>query len=187
MESSSHVSCVQPVSENVSTEVSVLEQSTLEELLQPWSVLAHLEASLVSFLLAIDLDLSELSSVLLAEQWSAVCSVEIVPVKSVSVGEKLLKQGIALSWAGVISQVVEVVRAVEAVILVQQALWDDVKVVQSLWESGEDVEVPVGGTVSNHESLKVDKEAFSSDVMLHVVLIDLPGHPWNVDSSVTLS
>jgi len=58
----------------------------------------------------------------------------------------VLREGNIIEW-------VEAFVIYEGVI---HTLGDDVEVVDSLWEWGGDIEIPVGGTISNHNTLKVD-------------------------------
>lgn len=94
---------------------------------------------------------------------------------------------IAFSWTTVVSEIVEVVDAVVLSHKVEIFLWDQVKVENGLWETWRDIKVPVGGTIANHHTLEVDVVSFSGLLNIFVVVVDLPGHVRNVNSSVTLT
>lgn len=83
-------------------------------------------------------------------------SVQIVPVKICGHVVDLGPERIARrSLLGSIELGVEVVVALVGFEVVQQTWGDDVEPSHSLGEAGLHIEVPVGGTVSDHKALKV--------------------------------
>jgi hypothetical protein len=118
-------------------------------------------------LLTIDVNLLESGRSLEKRKFSFSCSsskkaiirvnlsIEIIPVKSTCKVVDLFPSIIAQFGVIVCLNVVEVVVTIVCLESVKQVLWDDVKVVHDFWVSRRDIKVPVSGTISYDEALKI--------------------------------
>ena len=83
--------------------------------------------------------------------------------------------------------IVEGVHAVIAFVGVKEWLLNQVEMVQNIWERGVYVDVPLGGTITNNETLKIQLGLGLSDSNLLIVLVDLPSEVGDIDTSITLT
>jgi hypothetical protein len=153
----------------------------LSEVLDPGSVLACSSSTLVCLLLTSDESLGNTLFGIENNRW--LISVEIVPVEVFSKSLDGVPNWITLSRTRVISEIVEVVNTVVVLEELEILSRNQVEVEHGLWEAWRHIDVPVSGTVSNHEAFEVDLR-FSRGVIVHV---DLPGEVWNVDATIALS
>lgn len=82
--------------------------------------------------------------------------VEIVPIQMGSKLIHFLPCCIADGWIVHLHHTVEIVPAVVVMEGVVQFLWDNVEVVDSLWECRWHIILPISGPVSNNEPLEID-------------------------------
>jgi hypothetical protein len=114
-------------------------------------------------------------------------SVEIVPVQ---VHGELVDTGPGDVTDGRVLDLDDVVERVVAIVFIEgieQVLGDNSVPEDGGRERWRNIISPVGGTVGNHETLEVDELDVGVDLVLLVVLIDLPGEVRNVDTTVTLT
>jgi hypothetical protein len=115
-------------------------------------------------------------------------SEEIVPVESlpkiVDLAPKVLADGIF----GVGSTHVHVVVcALTLGIVLDKARGDDVEVVHDVGEGRRDIDIPIGSTVADNETLQVVALGLLVDVNKLVVLMNLPCKVGNIDSSIAFT
>ena len=116
-------------------------------------------------------------------------SVEVVDIE---VENQFLDLGLCFEtertvvYIGVVS-CVTIESAVVLLIGVENSSWDNLEVVKCLWKGRCSVDVPVCAAISNHHTSKIDIVKFWLEGSLHIVLVDLPGEVWDVDSGVTFS
>jgi hypothetical protein len=67
---------------------------------------------------------------------------------------------------------------------VQKCPWNDVEVEESFGQGGVGVNFPVGAAITDHHALEVHLVVGGVKLSTHVVLIDLPGQVWHVDSGI---
>jgi hypothetical protein len=74
--------------------------------------------------------------------------------------------------------------AVVVVHSVQKSSWNNVEVEESFGQSGVGINFPVGAAISNHHTLEVHLVVGGVKLSTHVVLVDLPGQVWHVNSGI---
>ena len=116
-----------------------------------------------------------------------VLSVEIIPVEGTGELLHALGHSNALRGLGSRSHIVEVSSATLLLPVSEQTLLDDLEVSKSLWERGPNIVAPVGSSISNHGTTKVDLWELIVELSLEIVLVDLPCKIWNIDSTVRLT
>lgn len=125
---------------------------------QPWGVFSKGVASLVRMLFTIDNSCSV--SFFTAGSWFGEniswSSIEIIPIEIFGKGLHLVhKTGTSFSSI-TRSEIIKVLDTSILCVILHQAMWDQVEIVKSLWETWSDVKVPVSGTITHQESFKVD-------------------------------
>eukprot|EP00355_Strombidium_rassoulzadegani_P002880 CAMPEP_0168613268 /NCGR_PEP_ID=MMETSP0449_2-20121227/3361_1 /TAXON_ID=1082188 /ORGANISM="Strombidium rassoulzadegani, Strain ras09" /LENGTH=487 /DNA_ID=CAMNT_0008653891 /DNA_START=43 /DNA_END=1506 /DNA_ORIENTATION=+ len=113
-------------------------------------------------------------------------AVEVVDVEAVDEGVHLVHEAVAVVAARAGLDVVVVVVAAGVVELLVEGGGDELEVVERVGEAGLGVEVPVGGAVADHEALEVVAGERGVQLLLEVVLVDLPGQVGHVEAGVAL-
>jgi hypothetical protein len=67
---------------------------------------------------------------------------------------------------------------------VQKCPWNDVEVEESFGQGGVGVNFPVVSAITDQHALEVHLVVGGVKLSTHVVLIDLPGQVWHVDSGI---
>jgi len=186
VECSTHISSIHVVREVVSQDWLFLMAEGVEG---PRSVLRHGKTSLeLTHLISNDgiasaALLADLSRRFKKRFWVSV-SVQII---NVQLCHQLLdlSPGLQAHWwvAGVWESWITVEFAIVCLHGVEKALWNDVKVVQSLWQGWVSVHIPVSATIANHHTLDVDS-FFAFILGSLVMLVNLPGKVWNIDTGI---
>lgn len=116
-------------------------------------------------------------------------SIEIIPVEVLLELHDLIPGIIALVVAA--HGVVEEYDAVVLDPCLIEVDWNDIEVHQKLWVHGPDIRGPVGGSVTDHNTSQVVLNEIwiieIPELGLLIILVDLPGEVWGVDSTVTLA
>jgi hypothetical protein len=115
-------------------------------------------------------------------------SEQVIPVESLPELVNLGPEIITDSVVGVgLSHISEVEGALIISVVLNQARRNDVEVVNDIRERGRNINVPIGSTIANNETLKV----VSLGLLVHrdklIVLMDLPSEVGDVYASVALS
>ena len=85
------------------------------------------------------------------------------------------------------SHIVEVSNTVVGLHVFPKFEWDGGEIGSGGGERWPYIIGPVGGAISDHDTSKVNVHHVISEFSLQVVLVDLPGSIWYIDSSIGLS
>ena len=183
VESLTHVLSVEIVSEEIT--VDGCRSLGLGNMGDERSVFSHGHTALVSAGLSLDDGGAEAGGV--GGREVVVLSVKIVPVKLSAEVRDLLGKLDTLRGLGGGAHVVEVSSAASILNVLKHAHGDNLHVGKGGRERGPHIVAPVGGSVTDHGAAETDLGKVSVELGLEVVLVDLPGHVGNIDSSVRLT
>jgi hypothetical protein len=85
------------------------------------------------------------------------------------------------------SEIIEVVSAVILLEIVDLRFGNQVKAVKDIRITGGNIDIPVGSTIAHNKSFQVVRYYIRIEWSHLVVLVDLPCHVGDIDTSVTLS
>ena len=67
-------------------------------------------------------------------------------------------------------------------------LWrNDVEISDGSWETWLHIDIPVGGSIAYHHTSEVNFKSVILESSLLVILVNLPGKVWNVDSTIAFT
>lgn len=115
-------------------------------------------------------------------------SEEIIPVETlpevVDLVPELIANGVVGSGRFHVS---EIESALVVCIVLDHARRDQVEVVDNIWESGRDIDVPISSTIGNNETFQRKSLGLLVYLDKRVVVVDLPSQVGCVDSTVALA